>query len=301
MRRVNRTTTIDSTQRQSRSGIRSRVVPRIDRQSLGDSTVSTSVIPWIRSRNIEIDVARLKPRTQFFAFFDNQKIDGYIIPKLIEIIKDPDVDNRTNSTPFVIGETVVGQTSGCRFKVTSPNDFYEFNPYTDATLPESYSSTTEYLNIDTDALAEQAVGTFYGNFQIGEVLLGSSGARAVVKDRRLITDRFGKVKSSFFVPSPALDTNPRWATGSRTVRLTTSATDSRLGGAVASSAETIYEASGTLNTVRKMFLRFVMLRLFVILLHPIELFVLLEQKVVRLVGMTPWHNPLLLTRLAVCS
>jgi hypothetical protein len=251
MRRVNRTSTIESIQRQSRSGIRSRVVPRIDRQSLGDSTVSTSVIPWIRSRNIEVDVARLKPRTQFFSFFDNQKIDGYIVPKLIEIIKDPDVDTRTNSTPFVIGETVIGQTSGCRFKVTAPNDFYEFNPYTDATLPESYSSTTEYLNIDTDALAEQAVGTFYGNFQIGEVLLGSSGARAVVKDRRLITDRFGKVKSSFFVPSPALDTNPRWATGTRTVRLTTSETDSRLGGAVASSAETIYEASGTLNTVQE--------------------------------------------------
>ena len=251
MRRVNRTSTIESVQRQSRSGIRTRVVPRIDRQSLGDSTVSTSVIPWIRSRNIEIDVARLKPRTQFYAFFDSQQIDGYIVPKLIEIIKDPDVDTRTNSTPFVIGETVVGQTSGCRFKVSAPNDFYEFNPYTDATLPESYSSTTAYLNVDTDALATQAVGDFYGNFQIGEVLLGSSGARAVVKDRRLITDRFGKVKSSFFVPSPAVDTNPRWATGSRTVRLTTSSTDSRLGGAVASSAETIYEASGTLNTVQE--------------------------------------------------
>ena len=251
MRRVNRVTTIEATGTQTREGVRTRVVPRIDRQSLGDSVVASTSIPWIRSRNIEVDVARLKPRTRFYSFFDGRGTIDYQIPKMIEVIKDPAVDSRTNSTPFSIGETVTGLTSGCKFKVAAPNDFYRFNPYDDTELPTSYASTTAYLNIDTTELAKQAQGDFYGNFQVQEVLEGTSGARAVIKDRRLISDRFGKLKTSFFIPPPSVDTNPRWATGTRTLRLSTDENDSRLPGAVASAAETNYEASGTLNTVQE--------------------------------------------------
>ena len=241
-RAVMRRSTIRTTRRQVRSGIRTRVVPRIDRRSLGDSFGIEHSIPWIRSRNIDVTVVRMKPRTKFFAFFDGQKIGDYMIPKVIEVIKDPSTDSRTNSTPFVIGETVVGQTSGARFKIAAPNDFYKFNPYDDTDMPTSYSSTTNFININTDDLAAQAVGSFYGNIQVGELLRADSGATAVVKDRRLLTDRLGQWKGSFFIPSPAADTNPRWATGTRTLRLTTNEDDSRLAGAVASAAETEYAA-----------------------------------------------------------
>ncbi|BCU95984.1 MAG: hypothetical protein CM15mV11_0590 [Caudoviricetes sp.] len=74
-----------------------------------------------RSRNVKFVVERLKPRTRVYAFFDGRSIDAYITPKIVELIKDPSTDNRTNSTPFVIGETVIGQTSGARFRVASPN------------------------------------------------------------------------------------------------------------------------------------------------------------------------------------
>ena len=248
---VDRRTTTTTTSRQIRSGIRTRVVPRIDRRSLGDTLVSSTSIPWIRSRNVDVTVVRMKPRTKFFAFFDGQKIADYMIPKVIEVIKDPSTDSRTNSTPFVIGETVVGQTSGARFKIAAPNDFYKFNPYTDDEMPTSYSSTTDFININTDDLAAQAVGSFYGNIQVGELLRATSGATAVVKDRRLLTDRLGQWKGSFFIPNPNVDTNPRWATGTRTLRLTTNENDSRLAGAVASAAETEYAAEGTLNRVQE--------------------------------------------------
>ena len=251
MRRINRVEVVESNQIQTRTGIRTRVVPKIERTSLGDSIVAQSVIPWIRSRNIEVDVARLKPRTQFYSFFDGRDVDTYMTPKLIELIKDPSTDARTNSTPFVVGETVTGSLSGCKLKVAAPNDFYTYNPYDDTAMAESYASTTAVLNIDTDALAKLAVGQYYGNMQVGEVLTGTSGAKAVVKDRRMISDRFGKMKSSFFIPNPGADTNPRWATGTRTLRLTTSESDSRIGGTVASSGEASYEASGTLNTVQE--------------------------------------------------
>ena len=243
--------TTTTTSRQTRSGIRTRVVPRIDRRSLGDSTISSTTIPWIRSRNIEVSVVRMKPRTTFYGFFDGQKIADYMIPKIIEVIKNPSTDSRTNSTPFVIVETVTGQTSGAKLKIAAPNDYYKFNPYTDADMPTSYSSTTDFINIDTESLAAQAVGSFYGNIQVGEVLVAASGATAVVKDRRLLTDRLGQWKGSFFIPAPQVDTNPRWSTGTRTLRLTTNENDSRTAGTVASAAEVEYQAAGTLNTVQE--------------------------------------------------
>jgi len=67
-------------------------------------------------------------------------------------------------------------------------------------------SQTPYLNIDTEAMATQVNATYYGNVKVGEVLVGSSGAKDVVKDRRLISDRKGTLFGVFFIPSPSLDT-----------------------------------------------------------------------------------------------
>ena len=250
-RAVDRITTTTTTRRQTREGIRTQIVPRIDNVSQGDSIIASTSIPWVRSRNIDVNIARMKPRTSFFAFFDGKDIDDYIIPKLVEVVKDSSVDARTNATPFVIGETVTGLTSGVQFRVAAPNDHYDFSPYDDTDMPTSYSSTTNFINVDTLALAEQAQGEYYGNIQVGEVLQGASGATAVVANRRVISDRLGQFRGSLFIPDPSVDSNPRWQTGTRTLRFTTSETDSRLAGAVASSAEVEYEASGTLNTLRE--------------------------------------------------
>lgn len=268
MRRINRTTTIQVNQGQTRQGIRTRVVPRIDRESLGDSILSATSIAWMRSRNIAIKVSRMKPRTRFYSFFDSINIDSYVIPKVIEVIKDSSVDSRTNATPFIVGETIqiqspTGEASPTglgspsvvrgRFQVSAPNDFFEFNPYTNEAMPaDSYSSTTNFISINVDSLAEEAVGDYYGNFAVGDIIVGlTSGARAVVENRRVISDRLGQFAGSFFIPNPGRNSNPRWATGSRTIRFTTSDNDSRLAGSVSSSAETIYEARGTLNTVQE--------------------------------------------------
>ena len=102
------------------------------------------------------------------------------------------------------------------------------------------------------ALAETVNPNFFGNAQTGEVLVGqTSGARAVVKDRRLLSDNIGNLQGTFFIPSPKNDANPRWATGTRTVRVTTSDVNDRTPGNVDSSADATYSASGTLQTVRE--------------------------------------------------
>ena len=239
---------------QARQGIRTRVTPKIERKSLGDSILSQTAIPWIRSRNVSFNVERMKPRTRIYAFFDGVNVTNYITPKVIELVKSSTADPRSNETPFVVGETVIGQNSGCRFKVAPANDGYKTDPYGvgAAGLAESYASTTPFLNIDEMVLAQTVNPNFYGNMQTGEVLVGqTSGARAVIKDRRLLTDNIGSFKGSFFIPNPGNDSNPRWATGTRTFRFTTSDINSKAPGQVDSSADTTYTASGTLRTVRE--------------------------------------------------
>ena len=239
---------------QARQGVRTRIIPKIERKSLGDTVLSRSNIPWIRSRNIGFNVDRMKPRTRFYAFFDGVPVTNYITPKVIELIKNSSTDARTNETPFVVGETVIGQTSGCQLKVSAPDDGYKTNPYGKGTeaLPTSYASQTEYLNHDITALSETISPDFFGNMQVGEVLIGqTSGAVAVVRDRRLLTDNVGNVQGAFFIPSPKNDANPRWATGTRAFRFTTSEENSKTPGSVDSSADTTYSATGTLQTVRE--------------------------------------------------
>ena len=253
-RRVLAGETITTTRRQVRSGVRTRVVPRIDRRSLGDSIIDSTFVPWIRSRNVGFDVQRIKPKTRMYAFFDGDQVMTYITPKLIEIVKNSTEDARTNETPFVIGETVIGAQSGSRFRIAAPNNGLSTNPYsqTNAILPDSYASQTDVLNIDTVVMAQTISPDYYGNARIGEILIGqTSGARAVVKDRRLISDLVGNMKGIFFIPNPQNSSNPRWATGSRVFRLSSSETDSRLPGAVDSAAEADYTARGTLNTVQE--------------------------------------------------
>jgi len=239
---------------QARQGIRTKVVPKIDKRSLGDQVLSQTAIPWIRSRNVAFNTERMKPRTRVYAFFDGVNVSTYVTPKVIEIVKSSTADPNTNETPFVVGETVIGHISGCRFKVAPANDGYATDPYGTgtATLAESYASQTGFLNIDTESLAESVNPNFFGNMNVGEVLIGqTSGARAVVKDRRLLTDNVGSIRGTFFIPNPGNNSNPRWATGSRTFRFTTSNTNSKSSGSVDSSAETIYTAAGTLKTVRE--------------------------------------------------
>ena len=239
---------------QARQGVRTRVTPKIDRKSLGDSILSQTAIPWIRSRNIGFNIDRLKPRTRMYYFFDGVNVTGYVTPKVIELTKSSTSDPNSNETPFVVGETVVGQTSGARLKVAAANDGYKTDPYGvgDGALAESYASQTNFLNIDIAAMAETVNPNFYGNVNVGEVLLGlTSGARAVVRDRRLLSDNIGNLQGTLFIPSPKNDSNPRWATGTRTVRVTTSDTNDRTPGNVDSSADATYSASGTLQTVRE--------------------------------------------------
>jgi hypothetical protein len=65
---------------QSRTGVKTNLVTKIDRQVVGDRVLSTAALPYIRSRNILIQVKGLKPRTRFYPYFDEISVGEYCTP-----------------------------------------------------------------------------------------------------------------------------------------------------------------------------------------------------------------------------
>jgi hypothetical protein len=146
------TTTTTQDIGQSRTGIRSVLVPQVVRTALGDKVLNIAFIPFIRSRTINFTATRMKPNTRVYAYFDNVDITSYITP---------------------------------------------------------------------------TGGSLGGN---------------------MVTNANGAVSGTFAIPDPNNDNNPRWRTGQRVFRLTSSVTNSSTD--VETSAEADYIARGSLETVQ---------------------------------------------------
>ena len=224
----------------------------------------------MRSRNTEFVASNLKPKTRYYHFLDNKKgVD--LVPKLIEIKKSDGTDG--SDGVFTVGETVVGTVGNktlVRFKLAQPNHkrgkfnspttTYSSNPYvatpaggTAEALPVIYSQQSSILNVDTEAMAEEAEGTFFGYVTKDMKLVGrSSGAVAYVKDVRLISDSVGDVLGTFFLRDPnSAPPGPsvKVETGTKTFRLSSNENnDPGLpGSSDVSFAEINYVSNGTVE------------------------------------------------------
>ena len=259
------TTTRTTTRKQTRTGIRYRVTPVIEQKSLGNKVVSVEHIQFMRSRNIEFNCKKLKPRTKFFGFFDGIALPTKLVtPKIIGLTKDSSSDPKTNNIPFQVGETVrvnkqgspgFSAQKGFRFKarVAAPNEGFEINPLdgTDIQSTNDYTSNLGFLNIDTKSLADQAKGTYYGSPKINDYIIGeTSGAIAKVTSKDLISDKRGKLRGSFYIDNPKGEGNLKFKTGNKLFRLTDDASDSKVIGVSDSSAEVEFTSSGILQTMQ---------------------------------------------------
>ena len=65
---------------QTRSGIRTTIVPQTVRQSLGSRVISVAFVPFIRSRTISFEGYGLRPNTRVYPFFDNIDVSTYVTP-----------------------------------------------------------------------------------------------------------------------------------------------------------------------------------------------------------------------------
>jgi len=146
------TTTTEQQISQTRTGIRTAIVPQVVRTSLGDKVLNVAFIPFIRSRTVNFTAKRLKPNTRVYPYFDNVDVTSYVTPD---------------------------------------------------------------------------GGSLGGN---------------------LVKDSNGYVSGTFTIPDSTNDSNPRWRTGTRVFRLTSSITNSTTD--VETSAEGDYQARGTTETVQ---------------------------------------------------
>jgi len=255
---------VEISTQQSREGIQYQVTPKVSEQSLGDRLLSRDIIPYMRERNIEITTNRMKPRTRFYVYFDNVDVTSFVTPKLLEI----DMVNGV----FEVGEIVharapgTGEFDNFRFRLAAPNHkegpydaptkVLTVNPYDNAAgISTVYSTSSSILNVDTFSLSTQVQGDFFGHAKVGHRLKGlTSGAEANITSVRLITDTLGNMKSCFNIPNPNNAANPRFETGTKTLRLTTSPTNSTVAGTVTGSAEANFYAKGELETVQEQIL-----------------------------------------------
>jgi hypothetical protein len=253
------TTTIN--ENQSRQGIQNRITERFDSQTVGSRVLSKDTITTIRSRNVGIAAKRLKPNTRFYGFFDNVDVTNYIIPKLIEI--------EMESGTFSAGEVVEGNINKASITLrlatqnhkygdyNSPTEVYSKNPYdVNITIPSNYSSTSTILNLDTNSLELQSESQYYGYIETGMRLVGkTSGAIAIIKNIRIISDNSGTFIGSLFIPDPSVSTNPKFTTGTKTFILTTSSVNSSIPGTIDSSAEASFTSSGLIENIEEHTLR----------------------------------------------
>jgi hypothetical protein len=87
---------------------------------------------------------------------------------------------------------------------------------------------------------------FFENIDISSYITPTGGALG----GNLVSDVNGSLSGSFAIPDPTVDANPRWRTGTRVFRLTSSSTND-LNSDVETAGEEDYSARGTLDTVRE--------------------------------------------------
>ncbi len=222
---------------------------------------TTQNVEYLRSRNIQFDVTRLKPRTKFSPFFGNINVSNYIIPKLLEI--------RMVSGSFNIGETVTSDplftSSRISFRLCTPNhktgpynfpqETYKFIPYTQTSPESTYSGSSTVLNVDTRSLQLPTEVEFFGSVGVGMRLIGrESGAVAVITDIRLVSDSSGRLIGSLFIPDSTVPGNPKWLNGQNTFKVVGTTLDvgtnniSSLTSNTDSSAESEFASSGSIET-----------------------------------------------------
>lgn len=238
------TSTLATEVGQQRTGVRSTLVTKIDRQVVADRVLSIAAIPYIRSRNILVQVRGLKPNTRFFPFFDNVSVSTFCTPssRLVYTPISGTFDDSTNvgglssETARRIqndsqvclnrGDVVVGQVSGATAVVVSR----EFNP-------------------DTGVFALYIIN-LKGTFTVNETFIGSVSAASgtftsvsnQIQGNNLVSNFSGDVSLLFNIPNTD---SIRFRTGTREFKLVDTA---QAEGQFTSRGRQLYRAQGVLET-----------------------------------------------------
>ena len=247
------------------AGLQTTVVEDFEETVVGEKVVGRDIVPYMRSRNVQFASKRLKPLTRVYAFFDGVDVSKFCVPKLLEIsmtsgvfevgelvegvMQRTGLDEDTNSTSPRISFRVA-QLNHKEGPYNSPTKVFQENPYTNNTLPSTYSSTSSIMNVDTFSLSNEVQGEYFGWVGLDMVLTGrDSGAQATITNVRLLSDLSSTLIGSFFIPDPKNINYPKFETGTKNFKLINDAdNDQNLS---TTSAEESYIASGIIEKTQE--------------------------------------------------
>lgn len=213
--------TVEVTTAQTRTGVRTTIVPETITSNLGNRVVNVSIIPYIRAQTI-LGISRgLRPSTRIYPFFDGTSITNYVTPA--NILTLTSITGTFDDSEGVY-ESVVGGTSGANGIVV---------------LYEGNRTGIQIVNVN-------------GTFSNGETITGTvSGATATISG--IVTSNTGSAlytnssgELAFVYALPNNDTH-KFRTGDRMLRLIDNNTNSVA--SATTTSESTFTASGLLQTV----------------------------------------------------
>ena len=228
-RRVMERTVTTTTTKQSRSGVRTEIVPRIDYESKGDKVVSTEILPYCRARDVNFTCKVFKPLTRLYAFFDNVDVTEYCKPTV------PYTNYySTLSSNVGAGDTTITVASISLFNSSSGSITIgsEVIPYSGT------SGTTQFTGCTRGSGAtSHTAGVFV--------------YKTPVAGDPIITGATGKGAGMFSIPDPNVSGNPAFKVGERIFRLTSDPANGVLSGDTETAGEATYFAKGLLDNIQE--------------------------------------------------
>ena len=236
-RRIMRQDKIKTTTKDTRVGVATTAVPRIDYESKGDKIVSTEILPFCRARDVNFDGSVFKPRSRLYAFFDNVDVTQYVTPKV------PYINKYTAFTSVGSANIVGSATATGTINVTSTGVF----------------PTTGKIQIDDEIMSysnkSSTTFTISARGQDGTTAATHAVNSVVYKVPEmgdpLVTGATGKLAGTFSIPDPNVSGNPAFKVGERVLRLTSDSTNATLSGDVDTAGEATYYAKGLLDNIQE--------------------------------------------------
>jgi hypothetical protein len=226
---------------QSRTGLKTSLAVKTDYEQVSDRTVSTAVIPYIRSRNVLVQSKGLKPGTRFWAYFEDADISSYVTPaaKIVYTLSSGQFDSEIN---------VGGSASETKRRIAGDSQIClnKGDVITNAANTASAVVVSKTIDPDTGALTLEVMNRI-GTFTTGQTFTGSiSGAIgtivSVTVPTTLVTNKNGDLNFLFKIPNTdAL----RFRTGARELKLIDASVST---GEWTSRGRSIYRAQGILET-----------------------------------------------------
>jgi len=224
----------------TRQGIETSVVAQIEEEHIGDVVLSRAIIPFIRSKNVIFSVTGMKPRTRVYPFFDKQNISEYVFP--LDVVASGTFTSVVGSTEITgSGTNFDGDFAvGDQIKLVGAG-------FDGADLFSIVKVITDDTNMTIADPAGAVVTGVASSIVKKDVKLSTT-------DNTMVTDAAGNVSGVFVIPDPTVSGNPRFRTGDRVFRLSSSSTNAIVP-LPETFAQSTYSAVGVLNTVQDQTIR----------------------------------------------